>query len=94
MFEADWALAAPAHELERFLQKSDGHAAEREGYLDRQFAEASVIEDVREVLFTHRRVIYGSFDYYSVLSSEAQGRASEQQHTDIGIHEDQTGGPG
>jgi hypothetical protein len=72
MFEADWDVARRAHNLERLVIKSSARAGGSRSSTSAgsRASETNdlVVEELKEVLFASRRVIYGSFDHYAISS--------------------------
>lgn len=68
MFEHDWWIASRSHYLNVFIvQKCRDPKAWRD--IDRDGSHDEV-DEVRDALFRHVRMVYGAFDYYAALSSE------------------------
>lgn len=65
MFNLDWSVASKAHNLSWFIVKSQRDPSEWKT-IDRSAAFAEVGE-VKEALWQHYKVIYGAYDYYSML---------------------------
>ena len=75
LFELDWDIAVRAHELAWHIVKcqrdpSTWRDMDKNGVHDE-------VDEVKEALFQHHRMIYGAFDYYSALYSEQESTQGE-----------------
>jgi hypothetical protein len=73
LFDADWRVACASHGLGWFITRHYYDQAAR-AKLDRSKPDPGVGK-VREVLRAHARALYNTFDYLSVLHSEATNSA-------------------
>ena len=72
MFDIDWGIAARAHELSWYIVKCQNDPSTwRDLDRDNAFGE---VEEVREALWQHHRLVYGAYDYYSCLYSDMEVR--------------------
>jgi hypothetical protein len=77
MFNTDWSIAAKAHELSWYIVKTQNDPSTWRD-LDRSNVSADgEVEEVREALWQHHRLIYGAYDYYSALYSENENALGE-----------------
>ena len=75
MFNVDWTVASKAHNLSWFIVKSQRDPSEWKT-IDRSAAFAEV-KEVKEALWTHYKLIYGAYDYYSMLYTDDGGGPEE-----------------
>ena len=79
MFMVDWDVARRSHELAWSIVKWQ-HEPSTWRDLDRNSVNSGAyteVDEVREALWQHHRMIYGAFDYYSVLYSENENAPGE-----------------
>ena len=75
MFDVDWGIASRAHELSWYILKCQADPSEWRN-LNKDSAHDEV-EEVKEVLWQHHRLLYGAFDYYAALYSDMENAPGE-----------------
>ena len=75
LFMADWAIAQRSHELAYYIVKCH-HDPTTWRDIDKNGVHDEV-DEVREALWQHHRVLYGAFDYYSTLYSDNENSLGE-----------------
>ena len=75
MFDVDWRVASKAHNLSWFIVKSQRDPSEWKS-IDRNAAFGEV-KEVKEALWQHYKLIYGAYDYYSMLYTDDGGGPEE-----------------
>jgi len=75
LFMADWQVAVRAHDLGWLIVKSH-HDPTTWRDLDRNGIHDE-IDEVREALWQHHRIVYGAFEYYALLYSETETAPGE-----------------
>jgi len=75
MFDVDWDVAVRSHELAWYIVKCHNDPSTWRD-LDRNGTHDEV-DEVREVLWQHHRMLYGAHEYYSTLYSEVETTAGE-----------------
>lgn len=84
LFDADWNVAVRSHELAWYIVKCH-HDPTSWRDLDRNGVHDEV-DEVKEALWQHHRMIYGAFDYYATLYSDNENAPGEPDVFNISLN--------